>query len=190
MADILLPSEDVVLLKELLRQDIDYKTVEITQDYATRMAGKQRSPYAKFYKDLKSNKQFSVISTMPMVDAYGQAHELTWRDNNGVIENGNNIFHGVIDKGVVRLIALSDQPDGAKKDDEVNFHPQLFIGGVEVLPLLAVPRLLETDPINGNYHNNVLEWDYGVCRRRVRLIEGRFLGSWVFLTNPKGEVAI
>ncbi len=180
---------DPVVLDVLAKQKIDKDYVLLLQDYGKRIKGVS-SPYARFYRDLKSGKGLMVVSGLPMVDAYGFGHELQWTDKNGVIENGNNIFHSAIDKGAVRLIALSDQPNGAKKDDEVNFHPQLFISGVEILPLSDMPKLLETDSINENYHYNVLEWDFGVCLRRVRLIEGRFLGSWVFLTNPKGDVLI
>ena len=79
------------------------------------------------------------------------------------------------------MLVLSDQPDGAKKDDEVNFHVRnCIINGVESLTLSDAPTLLDIDPMNENYPNNTLEWDYGICLRRVRLIEGRLLGSWVF----------
>jgi hypothetical protein len=179
-----------VLLAALAKQGIAASNVELWHDYAPRSRGKGYSPYARHFLDTVSGKIFAIISGLPGCDAYGQTHEMAWSDKNGVIENGNNIFHGVIDKGAVRLIALSDQPDGAKKDEEVNFNPQLFIDGTEVLPLSDMPRLLEVDPINENYHNNTLEWDYGVCLRRIRIIEGRFLGSWVFITAPKGDILI
>jgi hypothetical protein len=181
---------DPVLLAVLAGQGIAKDSVEMEQDYGPRASGTGRSPYAKFYRDLNSSRKFAVISGLPMVDAYGQKHELVWRDNHGIIENGNNIFHAVITGLDARLVALSDQPRGMKKDQEIFFHPQLFIGGSEVNPLSPLPRLLETDPVNGNYQNNVLEWDYGVCLRRIRLIEGRFLGAWVFLTNPRADVSI
>jgi hypothetical protein len=190
---------DPVVLDVLAKQKIDKDYVLLLQDYGKRIKGVS-SPYARFYHDLKSGKGLMAVSGLPMVDAYGFGHELQWMDKNGIIENGNNIFHCVIDRGAVRLITLSDQPTlklrladqpiEIKKDDELIYHPQLFISGVEILPLSDMPKLLETDSINENYHYNVLEWDFGVCLRRVRLIEGRFLGSWVFLTNPKGDVLI
>jgi len=191
---------DPVLLAALARQGVDQDCVELWHDYAPRSRGKGYSPYSKLYRDLNSSRQFMVVSGLPMVDAYGQGHELTWRDKNGTIENGNNIFHAVVQGNDTRLIALNDQPapglqlagqtDGAKKDDEVTFHPQLYIGGVEVLPVSSAPKLLETDPVNSGYHNNVLEWDYVACRRRLRIIEGRFLGSWVFTADPHDDVLI
>jgi hypothetical protein len=178
-----------VLLEALAKQGIAANNVELRHDYAPRSRGKEYSPYARYYRDTVSGKNFAVVAGLPGCDAYGQSHELVWSDKNGVIENGNNIFHSVIDKGAVRMIALSDQPTGMRKDDEVTFHPQLFIDGVEILPLSDTPKLIN-DPLNVNYTYNTLEWDYGVCLRRIRLIEGRFLGSWVFTTNPQGEVFI
>jgi hypothetical protein len=181
---------DPVLALALKAQGVDKGGVAMEQDYGRRDAVTDRSPYAKFYRDLNSDRRFAVICGQPMVDAYGQTHELAWRDNRGVIESGNNIFHAAITGLDTRLVALSNQPGGMQKNEEILFHPQLFIRGSEVNPLSPFPRLLETDPVNGNYHNNVLEWDYGVFLRRIRLIEGRFLGSWVFVTNPGADVRI
>ena len=181
---------DAVLLSVLAKQGIDSDYVEFFQDYAPRTQGKERSPYAKFYRDLQSGKRLMVVSALPMVDAYGSQHELVWSDKNGIIENGNNIFHCIVDKGAIRLVVLSDQPAGARKGDEVSYFPQLFIGNTEVQPTSLMPSRLETDPINGNYHDNVLEWDYGICRRRLRIAEGRFRERWVFASNPNRDIRI
>jgi hypothetical protein len=179
-----------VLLLALAKQGIAESNVELWHDYAPRSRGKEYSPYAQHYRDISSGKRFAVVSGLPMVDAYGQGHELVWTDKNGIIDNGNNIFHSIIDRGNIRILALSDQPTGAKKDDELTYHPQLFVGGIEVKPLSDMPKLLEADPVNENYAYNTLEWDYGICWRRLRLIEGRFLGSWVFIDNPQDDVLI
>ncbi len=179
---------DSVVIGELLRQDIDNDYVEFYQDYAKRGIGK--SPYMKTYRDLITGNQLSVFSGLPMVDAYGLKYDLTWREKEGVFENGNNIFHCIVKNGTIRLILLSDQPNGIKKDAECSYHAQLFVNGSEVLPKSSNPIILETDPTNENYHYNVLEWDYGVCKRRVRIIEGRFKEWWVFPSNPNNNVRI
>jgi hypothetical protein len=190
---------DPVVLDVLAKQKIDKDYVLLLQDYGKCIKGVS-SPYARFYHDLKSGKRLMVTSGLPMVDAYGFGHELKWTDKNGIIENGNNIFHSIIDKGTVRLIALSDQPTlklrladqpiEIKKDDELIYHPQLFIGGVEMQPLSLEPSLRETDPVNPNYHDNVLEWDYGVCKRRIRIIEGRYRERWIFDASPDKDIRI
>ncbi len=182
--------KEPVLLAALAKQGIAAANVALWRGYAPRSSGSGYSPYAQTYQDALSGKKFAVISGLPMVDAYGQGHELTWSDKNGIIENGNNIFHAVIDKGTTRIHALSEQSNGAGEGDDVVFHPQLYIDDTEILPLSDMPQLLETDPLNENYPYNTLEWDYGVCLRRIRLIEGRFLGSWVFTSAPIGNVLI
>jgi len=49
---------DPVLLSALAKQGIDKDFVEFVQDYAPRSLGKEHSPYAKFYRDLNTNKRF------------------------------------------------------------------------------------------------------------------------------------
>jgi hypothetical protein len=68
---------DPELLSHLKRPGIDKDYVEFTRDYGKRVKGKC-SPYAKFYRDLKSNKRFMVISQLPMADADGAAIEAAW----------------------------------------------------------------------------------------------------------------
>ena len=123
---------DPVLLGALAGQGIDKDGVEFVHDYALPSKEKGRSPYIKHYRDLNSGKRFIVCSRVPMVALHGQRHENEWRDNHGSIENGNNIFHTIVKEGTVRLVALSDQPNGVKKDGESVFHPRLFIGGSEI----------------------------------------------------------
>ena len=49
------------------------------------VTGQEYSPYARIFRDLKSGKRFMVISGLPMVDAYGQSHELGWTGQEGDI---------------------------------------------------------------------------------------------------------
>jgi len=182
---------DPVLLRELARLRIDKDYVEFTQDYARRSLGKEHSPYAKFYRDVATGQRFMVASGLPMVDAYGSRNELEWLEKAGVIENGNNIFHATVSTGTIRLVVLSDQPLGIKKGTECSYHAQLLVNGSEVLPDSPVPLILATDPTNLNYHDNVILWQYGtLCRRRVRLIPGRYRERWFIDRHPHARVEI
>lgn len=180
---------DPVVLSSLARQGINKDYVEFVQDYSKRGVGK--SPYMKTYLDLKGGSRISVISGLPMVDAYGYGHELEWRERNGVIENGNNIFHATVNNGTIRLVVLSDQPYGVKKDTECSYHAQLIINGSEVLANSIIPLVLATDPVNPNYHYNTLLSQYDtICRRRVRLIPGGYREWWLIDSHPNGRVEI
>ncbi|MDI6815280.1 MAG: hypothetical protein QMC90_04290, partial [Dehalococcoidales bacterium] len=97
-------------------------------------------------------------------------------------------FSAIVEGNRIKLTCLSDQPYGAKRGDCVVYQPQLFLNGVEQTCGEAI--LLDTDLVNPNYHQNVLEWDYSICKRRLRIIEGRVLGSWLFSSSPNGEVRI
>ncbi len=178
---------DEIVLRELARQGIDKDYVEFT-DYG---AGKQGiSPYMKGYKDLKSGLRIGVASGLPMCDRYGHRVELPWVQSNGTFRIQYNLFDAKVEGTGVTLVCLADQPDRTRLYDQVIWHPQLFIGGSEVHPIKDVAKLLEVDPINPDLLLNTLEWDYGVCKRRIRVIQGRFRERWVFSTNPNTDVRI
>jgi len=164
---------DPLMLRELVRQGIDQDYVEFWKDYAMEHAG------AKFYRDLKSNKRFMVVSGLPRVEAEGHGIEVGWLLSKNKYYARANRFSCVVDSGLV-TVGVS-----AKK---LTFHPQIFVNGIEYHHTGIT--LLQVDPDNENYRNNVLEWDYGICKRRLRLIEGALLGRWVFSENLNGEVRI
>jgi hypothetical protein len=179
---------DPVLLAHLERQGIDKDYVELTSDYGKAIKGKS-SPYAKFYRDLKSDKQFMVVAQLPMVDNEGKAIEAGWQKTDKGFAERNNLFKADVSGIQVTLAVRNDQPDGRKAKESVTFSPQIFLDNIEIT-CLSGPTLIAVDPVNSNYSNNVLEWDYGICKRRLRLIEGHILGSWVFNQNPNEEVRI
>lgn len=181
---------DKLVLKRLAEQGIDKDYVEFWHNYAPRSKGKEYSPYAKFYKDLKSDKRIMVVSGLPKVKALGHKIEVGWLFAKDKYYSKANLFSAIVDGGQVKLTCLSDQPYGAKKFDRVIYQPQLFLNGAEISPIPDKPILLDVDPINENYHRNTLEWDYGICKRRVRIIEGRFRERWIFPQNPGGGVRI
>ncbi len=180
---------DIILLNHLAKQGIDKDFVEFFQDYAPRSLGKEHSPTAKFYRDLKSNKRFMVVSGLPMVDVDGNKIEVGWRVAGiNYFTEKNNLFRAKVQGTQVEVTIRNDQPGGRKAGDKLTFKPQLFLDGVE--QLCGQSTLLPVDPLNSNYLENTLEWDYGICKRRLRIIEGRILGSWVFASKPSGEVRI
>ncbi len=180
---------DPVLLSILAKQGIDKDYVEFFQDYASRSLGKEHSPYAKFYRDLNSNKRFMVVSGLPMVDADGVKIEAGWRVAGiNYFSEKNNLFRAKVQGTDVELTIRNDQPDGRKANDKLSYKSQLFLDGVE--QFCGQSTLLPIDPVNPNYLENTLEWDYGICKRRLRIIEGSILGCWVFAQKPNGEIRI
>ncbi len=180
---------DPVLLSHLVKHGIDKDYVELFQDYASRSLGKEHSPYAKFYRDLQSGKRFMVVSGLSMVDADGSKIEVGWRVAGiNYFSEKNNLFRAKVQGTNIELTIRNDQPDGRKANDKLSYSPQLFLNGIE--QTCGDPMLLPIDPVNSNYPENTLEWDFGICKRRLRIIEGSIHGSWVFASKPVSEVRI
>ncbi len=174
---------DPVLLSALAQQGVDNDYVEFFGDY------NKAHPYAKIYRDLKSNKRFMVVSGLPMVDADEVKIETGWRVAGiNYFSEKNNLFRAKVQGTQVEVTIRNDQPDGRKAGDKLSYNPQCFLYGVE--QPCSQSNLIPVDPINSNYLENTLEWDYGICKRRLRIIEGKVLGSWVFAQKPSGEVNI
>jgi len=164
---------DPEMLRDLVRQGIDKDYVEFHEDYTI------EHPSAKFYRDLKSGKQFMVVSGLPRVEDTGRKIEVGWLAAEGRYYAKANLFSAVVEGMAVRV---------SIRLDKATWNPQLFLNGVE--QSCSEATLLGVDPDNENYHNNVLEWDYGFCKRRLRLIEGAILERWIVPQNPYGEVRI
>lgn len=181
---------DKRVLKRLVELGIDHHFVEFWHDYAPRSKGEEHSPYAKFYRDLKSNKRIMVVSGLPMVKPDGTKIQVGWLKQGNRYVSRPNLFSATVRGTQITLTCLNDQPSGVKTDDAVTYRPQLFLSGIEQFPLSNEPILLPRDPANPDYKKNVLEWDFGICKRRLRIIEGRVRGSWVFNTNPNGGIRV
>ena len=165
---------DKLVLKELTKQGIDKDYVEFTQDYAPRWKGKGRSPYAKFYRDLKSGKHIAVVSGLPRVKEDGTKIELGWLYADGKYYSKPNLFSAVIENRRITFTML----EGKQKGKSATWLPQLYLDDVE------------QNCGNATISDNILEWDYGICKRRIRLIRGNLFERWVFSSNPKGKVRI
>ncbi len=187
---------DNEVLRILARQGIDHQYVEFWHDYApkndlsTGRPRKEYSPYTKHYRDLKSGKRIMVTSNLPKVKNDGTGIVAGWDSQLNEYTAKANMFDAAVDNKRVNLEAIYDQPWGGMSGDSVNWTPQLFFKGTELFPVATKAVLLPVDPVNSDYRENVLQWDYGVCKRILRIIEGRLLETWLFAINPKGEVRI
>jgi len=175
---------DTVVLRHLAKQGIDKDYVEFDDDY-------EKRPYSKGYRDIITGRRILVSSGLPMRRLDDGSKIIPRFERSGSkFYIGNNLFEGVVEGNRIALVANNDQPNGMRKGDELVWQSRLFIGGVERKPLTYTPTLLEADPVNANYSYNVLEWDYGVCKRRLRVIEGTLRSWWTFSEPPGGNISI
>lgn len=178
---------DPVVIKEIERQGLNVNDVDFVQDYGPRKKGVS-SPYMKRYQH-KTGRQFAVISGLPMVNHAGKRVSPKWRNTGPEsYESEENQFIAKVTGNRIYIEAINDQPSGTKKGDIAKWQPQLFLNGIEQISTRAT--LLNVDPTNENYIHNTIEWDYGICKHRVRLIEGKLKDRWYFENDPQGEIRI
>jgi len=164
---------DPVVLGELYRQGIDKDYVEFERDYSA------QHPTTKFYRDLKSDKRFMVFSQLPMVYSNGEKAETRWQNSGEGFESKSSML-------LVSAQSTNIEAMNRLSGSSLCYRPQVFLGSIE--QSCSAPILLATDPINSNYTENVIEWDYGVCKRWLRIIEGQVQGLWIFGKIPDNVV--
>lgn len=180
---------DSGVLTAFAQQGVAANDVVLSQDYAPRSSGTGRSPYVRVYRDALSDTRVMEVSALPMVKPTGEKIKVGWLGSGTRYTSDANLFLADVIGTAVTVTTLSDQPNGTKAGEAVTWNPRLYLGGVEALPG-AGPTVLPVDPTNENYSRNVLEWDYGIAKRRLRIIEGRIRERWVFESDPGGEVRI
>ncbi len=145
---------------------------------------------SQVYYDTKTKESIAIFGQLPMVDSNNDKVEVSWEYTGSYYRSKENLFISTVVGTNVSFVSEDNRSDGIKDGDTLTFSPQLFLGGKEVLPVSAEPTLLAIDPFNENYSNNVLEWDYTICKRYLRLIEGKVHGFWSFDTIPKDDITI
>lgn len=167
---------------------------ELVQDYASRYVDgrklQQRSPYAKFYKIKNTGQRVMIAGILPRATPDDKKIIPAWKEIPAGFQSDINLFSAEVTTAGVQLICLYDQPTGIKRNELVEYNPVLTLKGKSIAPSHETPTLLAVDPINPNMSWNVLEWDLGICKRWLRIIQGRIHGYWVFSENPQGEVRI
>lgn len=158
---------DALVLRELGRQGIDKDFVEFFEDYSP------VHPAAKFYRDLKSNKRVAVFSAYPHVAKDGKKIIPRWLKSGETYHADTNAFFASVDGKRVNL-----GQDGKAS----SWSPQVFLNGVEVL-CDPNPVLLD-DPSNKGYKRNILSWDYGFCKRQLKLVNGAILENYILAHHP------
>lgn len=170
--------KDAEVISVLTKQGIDYTYVEKVDT----------KPYSESYYDRDSGKTVTIFSSLPILDGKGDKIEVGFTYDGSKYTAKNNLFSLVVTGTQATLTNLYDQPSGIQAGDSVTWNPVLTVGGV-IYNAKSV-KLLLVDPYNSNYSNNVVDWDYGICHRYLRIIEGILREWWVFTTDPKGDIVI
>ena len=150
--------------------------VQTSDNTKTRATGNYIVKSGKIYYEYDS-----IIDSAPSF-ANGLPIGCYWIDKgNGSYVTGNNLLSTTVNGTSITV---------AKNGETLSWNPILLIDDKEYPVSGPNPKLLDTDPINENYHNNTLEWDYGICIRRIRVIEGMISETWIFGKDPEGTIWI
>lgn len=77
------------------------------------------------------------------------------------------------------------------QDKYYKWNPDFLLDGKTVGVKNVVPTILAVDPINSDYHNNTLMWDYGNgIKRYLRLIEAMCIEYYVIDHDLGGNITI
>ena len=122
------------------------------------------------------------IYSAPVYNNDGTKVNCSWHyaSKSGVYSITDNIFS---------LTAVGTAITTEYRGQTLSWNPIVMVGSTEYTAKGA-PTLLAIDPVNSNYRNNTLEWDYGICVRHLRVIEGMTQETWIFDENPHGTVWI
>ncbi len=179
---------DLVVEKEIARLGLQKSEVDFKYDYS------KEFPRSKMYQVNKPGSELHrahivAITQLDMVNARGYQCKVGWIQNqDGSFSSDENQFNATVSGGAVSVTYINDQPNGALCDSKTEWNPVLKLGGIEVLSV-AGPTLID-DPYNSNYKNNVLKYEYGICLRYLRLIEGKLFEQWSFSENPGDTIRI
>ena len=185
----MIPVTDSVLISTLSKQGVAQDEIAFVQDYGLRDSAQHVSPFAKNYQNLKTGENYGVFSGLPMCNFKGQLLTPSFTPDTGGYRANINTFDSFVEaSGRVTVGLLNDQPDGKARGKIARWRPSLYLKNKVVR--CGAPVLHDIDPVNANYTRNVIEWNYGICIRRIRIIEGKCLGSWIFPADPGGDVRI
>lgn len=163
-------------------EDGKYYDEDLKTDY-TQTADNVKTKQTGYYevKDGEVGIEYvSIVDSAPAV-VDGKTINCSWTQKDRDYTGGDNTF----------TISVSGTRASVEYNREtLSWNPVLLIGEKEIAPVDENPRVLSVDPINSYYIDNTLEWDYGVCVRRIRVIEGMFTETWIFDRAPEGDVAI
>jgi len=103
-----------------------------------------------------------------------------WDSKESVFYSGRNLFNATVSKGEVTVWY---------EGEYMKWNPVIQIGSA-THELNQQPQVLNIDPINEHYGFNTLKWNFGVCDRYLRIIEGMLIEYWIVDKDPHGDIII
>ena len=93
-----------------------------------------------------------------------------------------------INQGVLSSIVAGTTAQITIADESLIWTPTVTVGGHVYYPS-GNPIIID-DFLDNNYKQNVLQWDYGICKRYMRTTGGMVAEMFIFNSNPNGDIVI
>jgi len=175
----ILAADDGDMANYVFSKGYDPANVKLIYDYGDINAN------TAIYADENTGQYYAVISELPMVNPDKTPIGTGWVLSEGNYTSPNNTFRATVTPAGQVTVAFPYHDVGI-----MQYQPTVSIDGVPIKAKTA-PQLLAYDYFgNPNYTNNCLIWDYGVCVRILRQIEGQLQGRWVFNEIPANDIVV
>lgn len=132
--------------------------------------------------DNSGNQKYEYVATIyqaPIYNDDGSKVDCSWHYIDGRYEIQDNVFSVQVNGAAVTV---------SYNGEYMSWNPVILVD-IKEYNAKDTPLLIN-DIINPSYISNTLEWDYGVCKRRLRVIEGLIQETWIFDKDPKGTLWI
>lgn len=166
---------DQHMLKQFQAEGRDPDYVEFFQDYS------EKWPNAKVYRDRRTNERIAKIGFGKRVIAGKRVSRVWSPDKEGNWVGGWNAF-------TVKVDAKTGRTTIASGGEEREWNPKVRLDGEQVK--FSGAKVKTRASSSGQDRPCLLEFDYGLCKRRLYLDHGALREWYVFDAAPPGEVEI
>jgi len=145
------------------------------------------NPFSRIYgidKGEFAGQMMQAFKGTRKVRADGRVIIPAWVSHNGGYEiEESNIISGSVGSDGRIICADRTTQRGA------TWNPVVTLDG-EVVPIKGGITFPAGHWRNVKHPNSVIDIDYGICTRRIEILQGQVLESWIFYSNPDGTVRI
>jgi len=174
------PIKDKDIKVYLKKQGIDENKVQLEESFTA------EHPTSEIYRNIETGDVIESFSSIPRINQDGQFIQPYWISYAGFSFSDSD-WDAATNTFTAKVIGTEVKVD--YNGERCWWNPELYLDGKRIQPVSQTATLID-DPYNENYHQNTITWDYGICVREIRLIEGALFEKWVFPSDPQGKILI
>lgn len=154
-------------------------------------------------KDSKGSDIYEYQATIYSVDIYtdsGSMVDCSWHTKQEATQtydnkSGKTVYTPAIyeiKNNTFSVIVNGTQVTTAYNGEWLSWNPVVYVDSKQYTAISNASKKTDNSKnvLNINYGNNILEWNYEVCTRRITITEGKITEEYIFDKDPKGNVWI